>query len=76
MSSYELFSNKNEFFFEWVENNYNELESNKENTSEEEYQEAFHLNILKDYYSNMKITGEFTNEEKYWYNNFKQAKAV
>jgi hypothetical protein len=76
ISSYEIFSNKNEFFFDWVENNYNEMESKKDNISEEEYQEAFHLNILKDYYSNMKIVDNFTKKEKHWYNNFKEAKAV
>ncbi|MBN2039629.1 MAG: hypothetical protein JW864_06285 [Spirochaetes bacterium] len=76
MSSYEIFANKNDFFFEWVENNYNEMESGRDNVSEEEYEEAFHLNILKDYYSSMKITDKFTKEERCWYNNFKDAKAV
>lgn len=76
MSSYEIFSDKNSLFFEWVEYNYNEKELSKNEISEDEYNEAFHLNILKDYYSSMKINSNFTPEEMDWYNNFKEALAV
>jgi hypothetical protein len=76
ISSYEIFSNKNELFFEWVEYNYNEKESEKGNFSRDEYEEALHLNILKDYYSSMKISNNFTLNELSWYNNFREAMAV
>ena len=76
ISSYEIFSEKNELFFEWVENNYNEKEAEKDSFSKDEYEEAFHLNILKDYYSSLKICNNFTPNELSWYNNFKEAMAV
>ena len=76
ISSYEIFSDKSDFLFEWVEDNYNSIESNRFDVSEDEYEEALHLNILKDYYCNMKIKNNFSPEEKRWYNSYKEAKAV
>jgi hypothetical protein len=76
ISSYEIFSGKDESFLEWVENNYNEKESEKENISKDEYEEALHLNILKDYYNSLKISDNFTANELSWYNNFSEAVAV
>ncbi|MBN2402385.1 MAG: hypothetical protein JXN64_08285 [Spirochaetes bacterium] len=76
ISSYEIFTKKNELFFEWVEYNYNEKEEKKDTFSREEYEEAVHLNILKDYYKSMKIKNNFSAAELSWYNNFKEAMAV
>ncbi|MFH0975224.1 MAG: hypothetical protein V1874_05515 [Spirochaetota bacterium] len=76
ISSYEIFSNKNDLFFEWVDYNYNEKELIKENISKEEYEEAFHLNILKDYYLNLRVSNNFSSNELLWYNNFKEAMVV
>jgi len=76
ISSYEIFSKKNELFFEWVEYNYNEKELKKDLFSKDEVEEARHLNILKDYYNSLKIQNNFTSNELSWYNNFKEAVAV
>lgn len=76
ISSYEIFSGKNDFFFEWVEHNLSEKEIKKDVFTKEEYEEALHLNILKDYYTNLKIEDKFTKEERLWYETFKEAKAV
>jgi hypothetical protein len=76
LSSQEIFTDKGRFLFDWVEQNYNSVESDfsNENVTEQEYKEALHLKILKDYYSNMKIKDNFTTAEKLWYNEFKEKK--
>ena len=76
MSSFEIFDGKNKMFYDWVDNNLNEIESSRNNFTKEELEEAVHLKILMDYFTNMKIADNFSNEEKYWYNNFKEAVAV
>jgi hypothetical protein len=76
ISSYEIFSEKNELFFEWVEYNYNEKVTKNDFFSKDEVEEAKHLNILKDYYNSLKIHNDFTFNELLWYNNFKEAVAV
>jgi hypothetical protein len=48
----------------------------KENISIDEYEEASHLNILKDYYNSLKIGNYFTSNEMSWYNEFREAVAV
>jgi hypothetical protein len=76
ISSYEIFYGKDELFFEWVDLYYNGIEMEKENISKDEYEEASHLNILKDYYNSLKIGNYFTSNEMSWYNEFREAVAV
>ncbi|MFW6366104.1 MAG: hypothetical protein ACOC2H_06480 [Spirochaetota bacterium] len=70
MSAFQIFRDHESEFFEWVEQNSNEIiMSGSEDYSEEE-QEILHLKILKDYYCNMGITDAFTPDEIRWYTSF------
>ncbi len=73
ISSYIIFSEKDSSFSDWVENNF---ELKEDEAADEEYEEAFHLKILKDYYLNLKIEDKFSSEEMAWYESYKEAAAM
>jgi len=76
ISSYIIFSGKLISFMDWVEDNFQYIQSRKDQFSSEEYEEAFHLKILKDYYINLGIVNNFSSEEMDWYNIYKEDIAV
>jgi len=76
ISSWNIFSNKDSDFFEWVENTYNKIMKMgfKEHTNEEE--QIIHLKILKDYYINLEIESNFSESILEWYHSFEEALAI
>ncbi len=70
MSSYEIFSNQNFEFFDWIERSFKEIIDLNKSVYSEEEQEILHLKILKDYYINMDIKDNFETDEMLWYNSF------
>lgn len=76
ISSHTIFSNKDSQFFEWVENTFNSFyEGEKKDYSEEE-KEIIHLHFLKDYYVDLGIVPNFTDDEIRWYSVFQEAVAI
>ena len=76
MSSYIIFEGKESAFFDWVENYYADVNSRWDKVPQDEFDEAYHLKILKDYYLNLRIVDRFTPSELTWYESYKQAVAV
>ncbi|MFC1669617.1 hypothetical protein ACFL20_04440 [Spirochaetota bacterium] len=76
ISSYRIFSENSTDFLDWVENNFLEIVAeNKQDLTEEE-QEVIHLKILKDYYLNLGISGNFSKSLMKWYNSFSESMAM
>lgn len=73
ISSYNIFSEQDSSFFEWVDTL--DVGNSPEVLSEEEL-EYMHLKILKIYYVDLGINGHFTEAELAWYNSFKRAAAI
>lgn len=76
MSSYEIFSSNTKEFYEWVEEFSNEIKNENKNVHNAEEKEIIHLNILRNYYFNMGINGDFTRTELKWYLSFSEEEAV
>lgn len=76
ISSYLIFSEQDITFFEWVDNSYMSAMENHEILTAEEIEEAMHLKILMDYYTNLGLINGFTSEELKWHRAFESAAAV
>lgn len=76
ISSYQIFSEKDTHFFEWIDESREKIEQTGAVELTEEDEEIIHLHILKDYYLNLGIQDFFTDEEIHWYNSFKEAMAI
>ena len=76
ISSYIIFSEKEDDFFMWVDETYNEITSSKSDHYDEEEEEIIHLKILMDYFNNMGIVNNFTEAEMTWYSTYSEAMAV
>lgn len=76
LASYTIFYEKESSFFKWVEDSYNEIISCKKGRYTEEEEEILHLKILKDYYSDLGITDNFTESELKWLESFNEAEAI
>ena len=76
ISSHIIFSDKDGVFFEWVESNYQLFKPVDNDIPCDEYEEAVHLKILKDYYVGLGIVDRFTKEELSWYGSYEEATAV
>ena len=76
LASFTIFSEKEEVFFEWVENTYQEIITyNLDHYSEEE-EEVLHLKILMDYFNDLGIVDKFKESEKSWLESFNEAEAI
>lgn len=76
ISSHTIFSNKDSYFFEWVENTFNGFYDGEKRDYSEEEKEIIHLRFLKDYYLDLGIVPNFTAEEIKWYAVFQEAVAM
>jgi len=71
-----IFSEKDVPFFEWVDHAHRDIMRLKDSSFTEEEDEIIHLKILKDYYTDLGITGNFTDAEMKWYSAFNEAAAM
>lgn len=76
ISSYKIFKEKGQEFFNWVENTFSWLSGKEKASYSDEDKEIIHLKILMDYYLELGINGEFTDSELYWHSSFKEAAAI
>lgn len=76
ISSYIIFCEKNDDFFQWVNTMHATITSSKADGFNEEEEEILHLKILMDYYLNMGIIDNFTEAEMQWYYAYGEAQAV
>jgi hypothetical protein len=75
-ASWTIFCEKDEAFFEWVENTYREITHSKSDNYTEEEEEILHLRILMEYYTNLGLVNNFTEAEMKWFTGFEAAAAI
>jgi len=75
-ASWTIFCQKDEAFFEWVENTYQEITHAKSDNYTEEEEEILHLRILMEYYTNLGLVNNFTEAEMKWFSGFEEAEAI
>ncbi len=77
MASYIIFCEKTADFFEWVDETYEDAVVNCcIEMNEEEVEEIAHLKILKDYFVDLGLVDNFTEDERNWYNTFNESAAM
>ena len=76
VSSYLIFSENSIEFQDWVESRFLEIVIEKKDNYTEEEEEILHLKILKDYYINIGIVDNFSENLKKWYNSFSESMAI
>jgi hypothetical protein len=75
-ASWTIFCEKDQAFFDWVENTYQEITQAKSGDYTEEEEEILHLRILMEYYVNLGLSNNFTAAEMGWFAGFEQAEAM
>jgi hypothetical protein len=76
VASWVIFCEKDEAFFEWVDNTYQEITNSKSDNFTEEEEEILHLRILMEYYTNLGLVNKFTEAEMKWFAGFEEAEAI
>jgi hypothetical protein len=75
-ASWTIFCEKEQAFFDWVENTYQEITHAKSDNYTEEEEEILHLRILMEYYTNLGLVNNFTEAEMKWFAGFGEAEAI
>jgi hypothetical protein len=76
VASWIIFCEKDDFFFEWVDDMHGSITDRKSSNFTEEEEEILHLKILKDYYVGLGLVNNFTESEMHWFSAFQEAKVV
>lgn len=76
VASWVIFCEKEQAFFEWVDDTHAALVNAKESGFTEEEEEILHLKIMKDYYTDLGLVNNFTEAEMKWFTGFQEAKVV
>lgn len=76
ISSFLIFQGKDEVFFNWIEDAFNDVVAVENVNFSEEEQEIIHLKILKDYFIDLGLKNRFTEAEMMWHSSFKEAVAM
>lgn len=79
ISSIMIFSNKDATFMNWVDARFQEVIEEKGSESgkmTDDEKEIYHLKILMDYYTSMRLKNALTDLDTKWFNTYSEARAV
>ncbi len=76
VASWIIFSEKDNVFFEWVDDMHASITACKSSNYTEEEEEILHLRILKEYYTGLGLVDNFTESEMHWFSAFQEARVV